>query len=171
MINTYVVCSLLIAAFLSGCEPAVHEQLKANTDLVHRFAAAIDADDWGALDALVTSDIQRHSRASGQMSEISSLDEFKRFEQTLHRSFSDGHVTYEIMIAEDNIVAAYATFTGHNTGPLGDVAPTGKSVQVKFLAMFRIETAKIAEIWVEWDNVSRLAQLGLFPPPGTQDVN
>jgi hypothetical protein len=37
--------------------------------------------------------------------------------------------------------------------------------------MFRIETAKIAEIWVEWDNVSRLAQLGLSPPPGAQDLD
>jgi predicted ester cyclase len=105
------------------------------------------------------------------MSEITSLDEFKQFEQTLHKSFSEGQVTYEIMIAEGDIVAAYATFTGVNTGPLGEVEATGKSVHVKFLAMFRIETAKIAEIWVEWDNVSRLAQLGLSPTPGAQDLD
>jgi predicted ester cyclase len=171
MRNGYVACSLLVAVFLSSCEPAAQEQLEANKDLVHRFAAAIDAHDWGSLDALVTSDIRRHSRASGQLSEITSLDEFKQFEQTLHTSFSDGHVTYEIMIAEGNMVAAYATFTGVNTGPLGEVEATGKSVQVKFMAMFRIETAKVAEIWVEWDNVSRLAQLGLFPPPGANGID
>ncbi len=105
------------------------------------------------------------------MSEITSLDEFKLFEQTLHRSFSDGNVSYEIMIAEGNMVAAYATFTGVNTGPLGDFEATGKSVHVNFLVMFRIETAKIAEIWVEWDNVSRLVQLGLLPTPELQDVH
>ncbi len=171
MTNQYVAGSLLVVAFLCGCEPSAQEQLDANKDLVHRFAAAIDADDWGALDTMVAVDIKRHSGASGQMSEIKSLDEFKQFEQTLHRSFSDGNVTYEIMIAEGDMVAAYATFSGVNTGPLGDVGPTGKSVQVKFLAMFRIEAAKIAEIWVEWDNVSRLAQLGLFLPPGVQDAS
>ncbi len=162
---TYVACSLLVAAFLSSCEPVVQDQLETNKNLVQRFAAAIDAHDWGSLDALVTPDIRRHSRASGQMSEITSLNEFKQFEQTLHKSFSEGQVTYEIMIAEGDMVAAYATFTGVNTGPLGEVEATGKSVHVKFLAMFRIETAKIAEIWVEWDNVSRLAQLGISPPP------
>lgn len=169
MIKTHISCFLFVVAFLGGCEATPQDQLQANKDLVQRFAAAIDADDWDALDALVTPDIRRHSRASGRMSEISSLDEFKQFEQALHRSFSEGHVTYEIMIAEGNMVAAYATFTGVHTGPLGDLEATGKPVRVNFLAMFRIETGKIAEIWVEWDNMSRLEQLGfsLLAQPGT----
>ena len=31
--------------------------------------------------------------------------------------------------------------------------------------VFRIEDDKIAEIWVTWDNVAGLTQLGLLPPP------
>lgn len=147
------------------------EPLEANKNLVRQFAATIDAEECDALDALVTEDIHRHSRATTEMPEIGSREEFKRFEQALHTSFSAGRVTYEMMVAEGDMVAAYATFTGANTGPLGDLPATGRSVEVKFLAMFRIEQGKIAEIWVEWDNVSRLAQLGLFPPPGSNDGN
>ena len=32
------------------------------------------------------------------------------------------------------------------------------------VAMFRIDSGRIAELWVEWDNVAMLSQLGLFPP-------
>ena len=157
--------SLLLAALVIGCGPSDQEQLDANKNLVRQFGATIDAEEWDALDALVTEAIRRHSQATTEMPEISSKEEFKRFEQALHTIFPDGRVTYEMMVAEGDMVAAYATFTATNTGPLGENPATGKSVQVKFLAMFRIEEAKIAEIWVEWDNVSRLTQLGLFPPP------
>jgi predicted ester cyclase len=46
---------------------------------------------------------------------------------------------------------------------MGDFPATGNRVESKFLAIFRIEEGKIAELWVEWDNVAMLTQLGLFP--------
>ncbi len=163
--------SLLLAALFAGCGPSVQEHLDANKNLVRQFAATIDAGEWDALDALVTEDLRRHSQATAEMPEITSREEFKRLEQAYHTSIPDGQVTYEVLIAEGDKVAAYATYAGTNTGPLGETPATGRSVQVKFLAMFRIEEGKIAEIWVEWDNVSRLAQLGLLPPPGSKDGN
>jgi predicted ester cyclase len=47
---------------------------------------------------------------------------------------------------------------------MGDSPATGKSAETTFLAMFRIADRKIAEMWVEWDNMAILTQLGLFPP-------
>ncbi len=35
--------------------------------------------------------------------------------------------------------------------------------------IFRLEDGKIAEMWVTWDNLSALMQLGHFPPPN-QDL-
>ena len=32
-------------------------------------------------------------------------------------------------------------------------------------ALFRIADGRIAELWVTWDNMSALGQLGHFPPP------
>jgi hypothetical protein len=34
--------------------------------------------------------------------------------------------------------------------------------------MFRIEAGNIAELWVTWDNLAGLVQLGLFPPPESE---
>jgi predicted ester cyclase len=48
---------------------------------------------------------------------------------------------------------------------MGEIPATGRSVASTFLSFFRIESGRIAELWVEWDNVVMLAQLGLYPPP------
>ncbi len=154
---------LLLITFVIGCVPRGQQQLEKNKSLVQQMGAMIDAGRWDSLDTLVTEDLQRHSNATTMMPEITSREEFKRFEMALHTSFPDMQVIYEEMVAEGDMVAVYATFTGTNIGKLGEISATGRFVKVKFFAMFRIETGKIAEIWVEWDNISRLIQLGLWP--------
>jgi predicted ester cyclase len=76
-----------------------------------------------------------------------------------------GVVTIEKLIAEGDEVAALATYSGTLTGPMGEYPATGRSVEITFLSIFRIDTGRVAELWVEWDNVAMLTQLGLLPPP------
>jgi len=68
------------------------------------------------------------------------------------------------LVAEGDRVAGLATYSGTQTGPMGDIPATGKAVEAPVLAMFRIEEGRIAELWVVWDNVAMLTQLGQFPP-------
>jgi predicted ester cyclase len=42
-------------------------------------------------------------------------------------------------------------------------------MESKFLSIFRLEEGKIAELWVEWDNVAILKQLGYFPTPARSE--
>jgi predicted ester cyclase len=49
---------------------------------------------------------------------------------------------------------------------MGPFPPSGKPLEIPFLGILRIEDGKIAEIWVEWDNLSALTKLGHLPPPG-----
>jgi len=42
------------------------------------------------------------------------------------------------------------------------MAPTGKEFIIDNYGVFRIEDGKIKEMWVSWDNVAMLRQLGLF---------
>jgi len=60
----------------------------------------------------------------------------------------------------------HAIYSGTQQGPMGPFPPTGKRVEGPFLSFLRIEDGKIAEMWVEWDNLSMLTQLGHLPPPG-----
>jgi predicted ester cyclase len=60
------------------------------------------------------------------------------------------------------------TLRGTQQGPIGPYPATGKEVTVKFLGIMRLVDGKVAEIWVEWDNLNILTQLGHFPPPADE---
>ena len=57
------------------------------------------------------------------------------------------------------------TYSGTQTGPMGPFPASSKKLVLPFIGILRIEDGKVAEIWVEWDNLNALAQLGHFPGP------
>jgi predicted ester cyclase len=71
----------------------------------------------------------------------------------------------DIMVAEGDLVAIYCTFTGTQKGPMGPFPASGNKMVSMTMAIFRLENGKIAELWIEWDNLAILTQLGLLPPP------
>ena len=137
--------------------------LDANKDLIRRFADVINAADWDGLDDLLAEDFTRHSQATSEMQEMSSREEFKLLQQGFLASFPDQRTSFDMLVAEGDMVAGYGTYSGTNLGPMGDIPPTGKRGELKVVGFFRIEGGKIAELWVEWDNVAFLTQLGLMP--------
>lgn len=154
------------ALALAGCGRSTGSTSESNKQLVRQFTETLNAADWDGLDSLVAPDFRRHSQATTASPELTSREAFKRLQQQFLASFPDQRVTIDVLVAEGDKVAAYATYAGTNTGPLGDIPATGKAVAVPFLSIFRIEGGRIAELWVEWDNVAMLTQLGLFPPSG-----
>lgn len=156
------------ALLASGCADASSRHLEANKDLVRRFTEATNAADWDALGEIVADDFTRHSAATAGPA-VTSRDEFIRLQESFLVSFPDQHVQMQQLIAEGNYVAARALYTGTQTGPMGEFSATGLTVEAPFLAIFRVETGRVAELWVEWDNLAMLTQLGLFPPSPPTD--
>jgi len=146
-----------------ACATSPSAELSENKDLVRRFTEAGNAADWGALEEVVAEDFTRHSAATAGP-QVTSRDEFIELQKVFISSFPDQHVTLRQLVAEGDLVAALATYSGTQTGPMGNFPATGNAVEAPFLAMFRVESGRIAELWVEWDNVAMLTQLGLFPP-------
>jgi steroid delta-isomerase-like uncharacterized protein len=161
--NQFVPATVLLLVTL-GCAPSQTAQLEANKDLVRQFTEAANAADWDALSEILTEDFTRHSAATAGP-EVTSRDEFIELQKSFLVSFPDQQVTMQQLIAEGDRVAGLATYSGTQTGPMGDMPATGNAVESPFLGIFRIEDGRIAELWVEWDNVAMLTQLGLFPPP------
>lgn len=163
-----VTTSLLLVA--AACARSPCAQLEANKELVRQFTEATNGADWEALAAVVSEDFTRHSAATAGP-QVTSREEFIQLQESFLVSLPDQHVTIQRLVAEGNLVAGLATYSGTHTGPMGDVPPTGLTVEIPFMAMFRIESGQIAELWVEWDNVAMLSQLGLFPPPAPETPN
>jgi steroid delta-isomerase-like uncharacterized protein len=83
----------------------------------------------------------------------------------LYQEAVDGHWHVEELISTDDRVVARWTGTGTHRGELMGIPPTGKSVEVDALTVFRIADGKIAEEWTVWDALGLLQQVGAVPAP------
>jgi len=75
-------------------------------------------------------------------------------------TFPDATETLLDLVAEGDRVAARHHFRGTQLGAMGPFPPSGKVLSSNYLAIYRIESQRIAEAWAEWDNLAGLRQLG-----------
>jgi len=79
--------------------------------------------------------------------------------------FPDYHLDAGPIIGEGNRSSYSWAFRGTNTGPLktdaGELAPTGKSVDVTLLGTAVWEGDQLKEIFMVWDQLLLMQQLGL----------
>lgn len=74
-------------------------------------------------------------------------------------SFPDMEFTINDTIEEGNEVALRWTMTGTHDGPLGDMEPTGKRVEMPAVEINRFEDGKLAETWTQSDMLDLMQQL------------
>ncbi|UCH66107.1 MAG: ester cyclase [Ignavibacterium sp.] len=60
------------------------------------------------MDELLTDDFTRHCQATPDV-QVNSREEFKKLQESLLISIPDQHITIEMLIAEGDKVAGYAT--------------------------------------------------------------
>lgn len=143
----------------------MEEQNKA---LVQRIHSEISKGNLKIFDEVLSPDYIRHCQAMPpELQEIHGTEIFKAFVADFVNSVSNCKDEIEFIIADSNMVAYVTTTTGRQTGPMGDLPPSGKEFMLKNIVIQRIEDGKIAETWISWDNVAMLTQLGFFPPPAT----
>jgi steroid delta-isomerase-like uncharacterized protein len=158
----YLVVLSAIAVLLTACL----EEHGNNVQLVENMIDAINTRDLDALDSLMSEDVVRHSAATPGVV-VTNLGEFKDFLKTDFAAVPDSVQEVDIIFASDDYVAVRARYMGTQLGPFGPFPPSGRQLKLDFMGILRIDDGKIAEIWVEWDNLSALSQLGYFPPPAT----
>ncbi len=163
----------ILPLIIIGCKTLAkdHDTMtipEKNKALVRRVMnEGVNQGDVEFLREMLHPDYARHSQATTEMPEIRGREQMVGFFRATFVAFPDWHEEIVLMIAEGDKVAYITTGTATHTGPLGDIPPTGKKVAIDNFIVQRIEDGKIAETWVGWDNLAVLAQLGLFPPPGT----
>jgi len=144
-----------------SCTPA---DSSANEEIVLRMIEAVNTRDFDALDDLVSPTVRRYSAATPEV-QVTSLAEFKTFLHADLAAVPDAMQETNMIFSSGDMVAIHETYTGTQTGQMGPFPPSGRELEIPFIGLLRIEDGKIAEIWVEWDNLNALAQLGHFPPP------
>jgi predicted ester cyclase len=87
---------------------------------------------------------------------------FQQRVQSLRMIYAAPHFTVEDQIAEGDKVLVRWTLRGKHTGEYLGVSPTGKEVVSTGMNLFRLVNGKIAEVWVESDDLGELQQLGVI---------
>jgi len=138
-----------------------------NKILVRRFEEAMNTRQLDALDEVVAPNFVRHCQATPNL-DVRSLEQFKDFLRQDVAVFPDNTQTFTHVIAEGDTVAVWATYEGTQRGQMGPFPPSGRKVRFDFAAILRVENGKLAELWVTWDNMTILAQLGYLPAAPTK---
>ncbi len=133
-----------------------------NKALTRRFGQTVNSRQFDLLDEIVDPGFVRHCQATPDV-QVKNLQEFKEFLRQDAAIFPDSVQTATHVVAEGDFVSVWATYEGTQRGPMGPFAATGRRMQIDFAAFLRVENGKIAEMWVTWDNVAALAQLGHLP--------
>ncbi len=136
---------------------------ETNKALVQRFGEAMNARRLELLDDILAPDFTRHCQATPQV-RVSNREEFKEFLRQDLATFPDSVQTPVHLVAENDMVAAWLTYEGTQLGPMGPFPASGKKMRLECGAFIRIANERIAEMWVTWDNVAALMQLGHLPP-------
>jgi len=79
-------------------------------------------------------------------------------------AFPDRRVDIEDLIATRDRVVARAVLHATHTGPLGDIAPTGRKVRLASTIIYRFDQARVVEEWEIFDKLGMYQQLGVTPP-------
>jgi predicted ester cyclase len=130
-----------------------------NKAATRAIIAALNAADYDALDQYMAADFVRHCQATPEAS-VNSLDEFKRFDAGSRGIFPDQTVDLERIVGEDEFVAFWAKYRGTQDGQMGPFPPSHKRVDLDFAGIFRFAEGKAQEVWLIWDNMAMLEQLG-----------
>lgn len=143
-------------------QPAAGGAAARNRAAMDRFVEIANARDYGHLVDVVADDFVRHSPSTPDVV-VRSRDDFLAYLRADNEIVPDSRIECPITVAEAEYVASWCTYSGTEVAMSG-----GRPLELSFAGVSRFEDGRIAEMWVVWDNMDALMQLGLFPPEGLE---
>lgn len=134
-----------------------------NKALIRRFYDEIDKGNIDAMDELVAVDYINHDPPPfpGLAPGLTGLKQaFEMFWKA-----TPGHHIIDDQIADGDKVVTRLRAVGKHEGDLAGIPPTGNDLDVKAVAIHRIQDGKIAEHWSSVDSAALLHQLGVIQLP------
>jgi predicted ester cyclase len=136
----------------------MEEQMKAeqvskveeeNKALVRRIHAEVSKGNLGIFIEVLSPNYVRHCQAMPPgFQELHGTGQFKSFLADSLTDVPDCNDSVLFVIAEGDMVAYVTKMTGIQTGPMGDLPPSGKEFTLTNIVIHRIENGKVAETWV-----------------------
>ena len=90
---------------------------------------------------------------------------FKEYASRFLKAFPDTHFVIEDLFGQDDRVARRWCLTATHTGSFFGEKPTGKTIKIKGLGIYRFVGGALAESWTSFDQFDLLKQIGLAISP------
>ncbi len=110
------------------------------TVFYRRYIAVCNAHRFTDLGEFVGEDVQVNDAPTG-------VDQYAAGLRAVVDAFPDYHWDLRQLVVDGDCLAARLTGTGTHTGTFLDVPATGRAIEVRELAMYRIAGGKIVECW------------------------
>jgi steroid delta-isomerase-like uncharacterized protein len=132
-----------------------------NKAVVRRFVDAVqNKGNIDATDEFIAENATDHTPPPGVPG---TREGAKQIFAMIRQGFPDHDAAIIHIVAEDDLVAVYKTFSGTHKGEFLGVPATGKRVTIRVMDFVRIRDGKIADHWNIVDVAGLMAQLGVAP--------
>lgn len=135
---------------------------QTNKDLFRQVVDALNERDFDAFAATHATDVVLHDHDEA----IHGIEAAIEHEQTLYEAFPDMEYIPDAILADDDKVAARWTVTGTHDGKFQGIPPTGEEIDIQACGILRVENGTIEEVWLTYDRLGLMQQLGVIEPPG-----
>lgn len=140
--------------------------LEANKAIARRFLEeVVNKGNQAVADELVAVDFVDHNPLPGLPP---GREGFKLSFVAFRGAFPDMNYAIEDVVAEGDRVVVRRRATGTHRGELMGIPPTGKHIVVAGVDIFRVKEGKLAELWLSWDQLGMMQQLGVVPLPNAR---
>lgn len=161
-----LVVTLVLLGFTFGCQQQAQVIItdeEANA-LLEGLLEIWNEGNFAITEDFYTADFLLHD--CGVPEDLVGIEAFEGFVTMNRTAFPDFKFTIDEFFVKDDKMALRWTVTGTQTGPLPDLLPTGKKMQISGLCIYRIADGKFAEDWLYFNVLDFYQQLGftLVPP-------
>ena len=135
--------------------------LELNKQLCRDYFTAFLARDVDWMERHIHADFVRHD--PGLPFEVRGPAGVLRLHDVLLPAFPDMKLPLLDFVAEGEKVVVRLQIQGTHTGAFGDMAATGRQIDVGVMDLFQFRDGVLMEHWALFDNLGMLKQLGVLP--------
>ncbi len=135
--------------------------LESNKQICRDYFTAFLARDTGWMARHIAPDFVRHD--PGLPFEVRGPQGVAQLHDALLPAFPDMQLPLLDFVAEGDKVLVRLRVQATHTGAFGDMAATGRRIDIDVLDLFKIENGVLVEHWALLDNLGMLKQLGALP--------
>ena len=154
---------LLLVAACQAPPPETPDHLEANRQTARDLYAALDAQDFDRLDALVALDLEVKVVGTQQGFLWSAVA--SEMIPMYYGAFEGYRHVIDQLVAEDDWVVARLTYHGTHTGEFMGAPATGNEMTYGGIHMLRMVDGVVTEMWFLEDDLGLMRQLGMDLAP------